>query len=100
MRPSDPPVRVHVAPVAPVLHRGLARAAVAAGFTVVADADEADVTLQVGRQQDGQRTGRHVALDVVVGRDEILLRVFRAPDQRMASMLQVLLSELLDHQPQ
>jgi hypothetical protein len=92
---ADPEVRAQVVPVAPVLRRGLVRAAIAAGFTIVDSVADADVTLGVGRAGGEETTGR-AGVDMVVSRGEVVLRVHRAFDAHLSSMLRVLVAELLD----
>jgi hypothetical protein len=90
-------VTARVTTVAPLLHRGLVRAAMAAGFTIVAADSVAQVTLRVSERGanlgDAEANGE---VDVVVGTGSVVLTVHRVPDVSTALKLRWLLMELLD----
>jgi hypothetical protein len=93
-------VTARVTTVAPLLHRGLVRAATAAGFTVVAADVAAQVTLRVSeRGANRAETETDGEVDVVVGTGSVVLTVHRVPDVSTALKLRWLLMELLDTPP-
>ena len=89
-------VTARVTAVAPLLRRGLVRAAVAAGFTVVASDAVAQVTIGLGERGEDPRAAADVQVDVLVGAGSVVLTVRHAPDVSTALKLSGLLIELLE----
>jgi hypothetical protein len=90
-------VTARVTAMAPLLRRGLVRAAVAAGFTVVASDAVAQVTIGLGeRGEDPRAAAVGVQVDVLVGVGAVVLTVRHAPDVATALKLRGLLIELLE----
>lgn len=90
-------VTARVTAVAPLLRRGLVRAAVAAGFSVVASDADAQVTIRLGEPGDATSAeATEVQVDVLVGTGSVVLTVRHAPDVSTALKLRGLLIELLE----
>jgi len=93
-------VTATVTAVAPLLRRGLVRAAVAAGFTVVASDAVAQVTIGLGERGEDPSAAADVQadvqVDVLVGAGSVVLTVRHAPDVSTALKLRGLLIELLE----
>ena len=89
-------VTARVTAVAPLLRRGLVRAAVAAGFTVVASDAVAQVTIGLGERGEDPSATADVQVDVLVGAGSVVLTVRHAPDVATALKLRGLLIELLE----
>jgi len=89
-------VTAKVTAVAPLLRRGLVRAAVAAGFTVVASDAVAQVTIGLGERGEDPSAAADVQVDVLVGAGSVVLTVRHAPDVSTALKLRGLLIELLE----
>lgn len=89
-------VTARVTAMAPLLRRGLVRAAVAAGFTVVASDAVAQVTIGLGERGEDPSAAADVQVDVLVGVGSVVLTVRHAPDVSTALKLRGLLIELLD----
>src|SRR4051812_37529766 len=90
-------VTARVITVAPLLQRGLVRAAVAAGFTVVPAHERAHVTLRA----NGPPTGASDAeagdcLDVVVESASVIVTVRHVPDLATVIRLHALLVTILE----
>lgn len=90
-------VTARVTTVAPLLRRGLVRAARTAGFTVVPAHAAAQVTLRMdSHHPDAGQADGESDVDIVVEMDSIVVTVRRSPDMSTLVRLHGLLAALLD----
>jgi hypothetical protein len=103
MDAGDNVLTARVASGSPLLRRGLARAASAAGFVVVPAGSEADVTLGVGGTGQAREINRSVVnparcggVDVRIEAGAVVMTVREVPTIDTLRMLRVLVCELLE----
>lgn len=89
---GDADVTARVITSAPLLRRGLERAAAAAGLSVVPPAGAATVTLRSAAATAVFGGG----IDITVERDHVVVTIWRTVDEATALALQRLVRELLD----
>lgn len=97
MEAADEVVTARVTTVAPLLRRGLVRAALTAGFTVVPAHVPAQVTLRMNRRHPGAgQADVESDVDIVVEPGSVVVIVRHPPDLSTVVRLHGLLAALLD----